>query len=116
MNGAPGGSRQSQKVPPDGSPIRQPATIRAPTQQQPVVSVAIFPLQNEAGPSCQVFFSYHSIRRKELGAFFVCFKISAEHVIAGTSWCRATIGHSEGIVSGATSTRCPALVGLSTAV
>lgn len=55
MNGAPGGSRQSQKAPPEGGPIRQPATIRAPTQQQPAVSVAIFSQPNEAGPSCQVF-------------------------------------------------------------
>ncbi|EJW86672.1 hypothetical protein WUBG_02417, partial [Wuchereria bancrofti] len=53
MNGAPGGSRQSQKAPPEGGPIRQPATVRAPTQQQPAVSVAFFPQQNEAGPSCQ---------------------------------------------------------------
>uniref|UniRef100_A0A1I7VZM0 AXH domain-containing protein n=1 Tax=Loa loa TaxID=7209 RepID=A0A1I7VZM0_LOALO len=53
MNGAPGGSRQSQKAPPEGGPIRQPATIRAPTQQQPAVSVAIFPQRSEAGPSCQ---------------------------------------------------------------
>uniref|UniRef100_A0A0R3S5E6 AXH domain-containing protein n=1 Tax=Elaeophora elaphi TaxID=1147741 RepID=A0A0R3S5E6_9BILA len=53
MNGAPGGSRQSQKAPPEGGPIRQPASIRTPTQQQPAVSVAIFPQQNEAGPSCQ---------------------------------------------------------------
>ncbi|KAK6114573.1 Ataxin-1 and HBP1 module (AXH) family protein [Brugia pahangi] len=53
MNGAPGGSRQSQKAPPEGGPIRQSATVRAPTQQQPAVSVAFFPQQNEAGPSCQ---------------------------------------------------------------
>ncbi|MCP9260371.1 hypothetical protein DINM_003729 [Dirofilaria immitis] len=30
------------KAPPEGGSIRQPATIRAPTQQQPAVSVAIF--------------------------------------------------------------------------
>ncbi|KAM3720703.1 Ataxin-1 [Dirofilaria immitis] len=53
MNGAPGGSRQSQKAPPEGGSIRQPATIRAPTQQQPAVSVAIFSQPEEAGPSCQ---------------------------------------------------------------
>lgn len=72
MNGAPGGSRQSQKAPPEGGPIRQPAIIRAPLQQQPAVSVAIFSQQDEASSSCQVFlypflsvfflsFSWHSV-------------------------------------------------------
>uniref|UniRef100_A0A915Q7U2 AXH domain-containing protein n=1 Tax=Setaria digitata TaxID=48799 RepID=A0A915Q7U2_9BILA len=49
-----GGSRQSEKAPPEGGPIRPPTTIRAPTQQQhPVVSVAVFPQQEEAGSICQ---------------------------------------------------------------
>ncbi|VDM97759.1 unnamed protein product [Thelazia callipaeda] len=49
MNGAPGGSRQSEKAPPEGGFTRQssvtiPVTARA---QQPVISVAIFPQQHQ---------------------------------------------------------------------
>lgn len=54
MNGAPGGSRQSEKVPPpaEGTPHR-PSSLRAP-QQQPAITTVIFPQHEEAGPSSQV--------------------------------------------------------------